>query len=325
MPKPRKELISLDATSYYHCTSRCVRRAFLCGFDKLTQTSYEHRRAWVEKRIELLASVFCIDVCAFAVMHNHHHVVLHINKAESLSITNEQVCQRWHQVYKGNLLSQKLLRNEKLSEAESQALNEMVEKWRLRLCDISWFMRALNEPIARMANTEDKCTGKFWEARFKSQALLDEKALIACMIYVDLNPVRAKIAKTPETSEHTSIKKRINAIEKDQQQPLNLAEFVGDPREPMPPGLPFHLRDYIELVDLTGRAIREDKRGYIEQNCPPILERLDIDESDWLILTTKFESRFKSLVGSYQKLKRAADIFGFRRTPGRANCEALFS
>lgn len=99
MPKPRKELISLDATPYYHCTSRCVRRAFLCDFDRLTQTSYEHRRAWVEERIELLASVFCIDVCAYAVMSNHHHVVLHINKAESSTFTNEQVCQRWHQIY----------------------------------------------------------------------------------------------------------------------------------------------------------------------------------------------------------------------------------
>jgi hypothetical protein len=70
-------------------------------------------------------------------------------------------------------------------------------------------MKCLNQPIAKMANKEDNCTGHFWEARFKSQALLTEEALITCMAYVDLNPIRALMANTPETSEHTSIKERI--------------------------------------------------------------------------------------------------------------------
>ena len=323
MPKPRKELISLDATTYYHCTSRCVRRAFLCGFDPLTKNSYEHRRDWVEERILLLASVFCIDVCAYAVMSNHHHVVLHINKPKERALSDYDVCRRWHQIYKGNLISQKYLKNEKLTQAELLAISNKIAQWRLQLCDISWFMRALNEPIARMANAEDKCTGKFWESRFKSQALLDEKALLACMAYVDLNPVRAKMAETPEESPHTSIKKRVDAMQEKQQQPVCLAEFVGNPREPMPPGLPFHLQEYLELVDMTGRAIREDKRGYIEQSQPSILERLDIQTDDWLILTTQFESRFKSLVGCYRRLQRAAQLLGYSRSPGRSQCEAL--
>ena len=185
-------------------------------------------------------------------------------------------------------------------------------------------MWALNEPIARMANAEDQCTGRFWESRFKSQALLDEKALAACMAYVDLNPIRAKMAKTPESSDHTSIKRRIENQETNNPQPLKLSEFAGNPREPLPQGLPFHLHDYIQLVDITGRAIRDDKRGFIDNNLPPILERLNISSREWLVLTTQFESKFKSLVGCKEKLMLAAKALGLQRRPAYANCEAIF-
>ena len=222
MPRPRKQLISLDATPYYHCTSRCVRRAFLCGIDPFTQNNYEHRRAWVEERILFLGSIFCIDICAYAVMSNHYHVVLHINKTREAGLNDHQVCQRWHQLFKGTPLTQKFERGEVLSEADSFAVKEKVGQWRLALCDISWFMRTLNEPIARQANAEDKCSGKFWEARFKSQALLDEKALAACMAYVDLNPIRVKMAETPEVSDHTSIKKRIEYLKEIRNNPKSL-------------------------------------------------------------------------------------------------------
>ena len=248
VPRARKQQISLEATPYYHCTSRCVRRAFLCGLDSLTGKNYEHRRQWVEDRILFLGEVFCIDVCAYAVMSNHHHVVLHINMAEAQSLTDLEVCERWHKLYKGTLLTQEFLKGELLDEAQWLAVKEKLDHWRLELANISRWMWALNEPIARMANAEDQCTGRFWtgfcscktcisnihvgQRRFKSQALLDEKALAACMAYVDLNPIRAKMAKTPEESEHTSIKRRIENQETNNPQPLKLAEFVGNPREP---------------------------------------------------------------------------------------------
>ncbi|BDX08404.1 hypothetical protein MACH26_39250 [Planctobacterium marinum] len=165
MPKARRAQISLEDTPYYHCVSRCLRRAFLCGEDKHTGTSYEHRRQWVQDRIHLLSQVFAIDVCAYAVMSNHTHLVLHINKELSDSWDTEEVIRRWHQLHKGALLSQQYLNpQQRLQMVESQlmAVEETANIWRQRLTDISWFMRCLNEYIAREANKEDECTGRFY-------------------------------------------------------------------------------------------------------------------------------------------------------------------
>lgn len=324
MPRARKHQVSLEVTPYYHCVSRCVRRSFLCGFDRVTGKSFEHRRQWVEDRLLFLADIFAIDLCAYAVMSNHLHVVLYINKVQACRWSNKEVCERWHKLFKGTLLTQKYVRDEALTSIELEVVNAKIAQWRIQLCDISWFMRTLNEPIARQANAEDNCTGRFWEGRFKSQALCDEAALTSCMAYVDLNPIRAKMAKTPEESEHTSIKKRIETFTSAREQSKSLAQFVGNPREPMPQGLPFHLTDYIELVDWTGRVIRADKHGAIDNNTPTILDRLDIDVNQWVNLTTQFESRFKSVVGPVEKLRQAANKLGMRRTPNLANCKAAF-
>jgi hypothetical protein len=70
-------------------------------------------------------------------------------------------------------------------------------------------MRCLCEPIVRRANKDDNCSGRFGVSRFKSQKLLDEAAVLACSVYVDLNPIRAGLAKTPESSHHTPAHERI--------------------------------------------------------------------------------------------------------------------
>ena len=146
--------------------------------------------------------------------------------------------------------------------------------------------------------------------------MLDEAALAACMAYVDLNPVRAKIAPTPERSDFTSIQQRIKAA-LNGEQPKTLLPFVGNPKLNMPTGLPFELNDYLELVDLTGRCIREDKRGYIESDQPAILSRLNISAENWLTLTTQFRQCFHGAVGhtqaltefcQHQKLKKRANV-----------------
>ena len=331
MPKPRKTLVSLDATPYYHCVSRCVRRDFLCGEDKLTGQSFEHRRLWIDDRLLELADIFAIDIAAFSVMSNHYHVVLHINREKADLWTEREVVEQWHRLFKGSLLSQRFYQGELLSKAERDALSEQINEWRHRLISISWFMRCCNEPIAREANHEDDATGRFWEGRFKSQALLDEKALAACMVYVDLNPVRARMADTPEKSDHTSIKQRIEQAIKVQQpshfnqQPDSLCPFAGNPRANMTEGIPFNLVDYIELVDWSGRIIREDKKGHIPEHLPEILQRLNIDARHWVYLTGNFEKPFKNLIGSVHQIRRACEELGQCWVQGISQCEKLFS
>ncbi len=281
MPKARKYQIALEATPYYHCTSRCVRRAFLCGFDALSGKSYEHRRDWIEERIHRLAALYCIDVCAYAVMSNHLHVVLHINQQKEEELSLLEVSHRWHQLFKGTPLTQRFARGDLLSPAEYDAVVDKLETWRQQLYSISWFMRSLNEPIARQANAEDRCTGSFWESRFTCKAL----------------------------------KNRITSATRDNTQPTTLFPFVGNPREPMPTGLPFELNDYLSLVDWTGRILRHDKRGAIDNALPNILQRLHFTPDEWKTLSRKFESKVSLLVGHPESVKRHAEAFGYKRTP----------
>ena len=330
MPKPRKALVSLETTPYYHCTSRCVRRAFLCGEDKFTGNSYEHRRQWIEDRLLHLATIFSIDVAAYAVMSNHYHVVLHVDRNQALQWSSHEVIHRWHQLFKGKPLSQRFAKGESLHQAEMAVVDALVEEWRDRLSNISWFMAVINEGIARASNKEDGCTGRFWEGRFTSQALLDEKALATCAVYVDLNPIRAKMANTPETSDHTSVKRRIehanNATQPNHplQQTKDLLPFAGNPRQDMPKGLPFRLSDYLELLDWTGRMIRENKRGSIDSSLPPILNRLNMDTKQWLIMTTQFENTFNTLVGAPHHVQTACEQLGQRWAKGMRACQDAF-
>jgi REP element-mobilizing transposase RayT len=227
MTQPRKALISLADTPYYHIISRCVRRAFLCGVDHYSGQSFEHRRQWVVDRIRLLSSLFAIDVCAYAVMSNHYHLVLKVCPEQLDDLSEDDIMDRWCAMFKGPLLIQNYRSGEDLKPFERAGVSDIVNVWRKKLSSISWFMRCLNQPIAHQANREDKCTGKFWESRFTSQALKSDEALLSCMTYVDLNPVRAGIADTPEASNHTSLRERLQS-EFDVQQAIDDQMACGD-------------------------------------------------------------------------------------------------
>ena len=320
MPRPRKSLICLDETPYYHCISRCVRRAFLCGKDHYTGKSYEHRRNWVEGRLFNLAKVFAIDVCAYSIMSNHTHLVLHVDKSKAESWSTEEVLNRWHALHKGTLLTRQYMRpdiRDSLSDSQMQTILASVSIYRHRLYDISWFMRLLNEFIAREANKEDECTGHFWEGRFKSQALLDEAAIAACMAYVDLNPIRAGIANTTDTSDFTSIKKRIVAAKKHTQPTLLYPFMTNKPMghkkvitSELTQSLPFYLEDYINLVELTARQLNLNTIAHIIDDKEPIIKRAKLNKTDWYFMVinieTQFSTKISRAIASYKHIQAQA-------------------
>ncbi|MCP4047062.1 MAG: transposase [Gammaproteobacteria bacterium] len=309
MPQPRNRQVSLEDTPYYHCISRCVRRAFLCGKDSHTGFDFEHRRKWIVDRIKLLCSVYAIDLCAFAIMSTHYHVVLRIDAEQAKQWTDIEVARRWMQIFSGPVLMHQYMGNADMTDPELENVANLISTWRHRLADLSWFMRCLNEPIARLANSEDRCTGRFWEGRFKSQALLDARAVLACMAYVDLNPIRAAMAKTPEQSDYTSIQERILHPEDSCLRPF--AEHDDD-------GIPFGLKDYLHMVDWAGREIKRNKRGYIPVHTPPILTRLRMDASPVLDYLGKADQPTFSALGPVSRLRVFAQSLGQCFVKGQA-------
>jgi len=346
MTKPRDQQVFLNETPYYHCIARCVRRAFLCGEDSVTGQDYSHRKQWIVDKIKELSGIYAIDVCAYAVMSNHYHVVLHVDEKQAEAWSDKEVIKRWYHLFNGNMLINRFKKGETKTKAEHDLVDEIVAEWRKRLMDISWFMRCLNESIAREANKEDNCTGRFWEGRFKSQALLDETALLTCMMYVDLNPIRAGLSDTLEESEFTSIQERIAAYaesEKTKRQKQSSTKATNSKKaenvtesllslkggESLATnhkiGIPFSLLDYFELIDWTGRSIREDKRGAIPAHISPILQRLGVNEKDWVNQVTRFGRSYYRFVGPVEKLQQISASLGQWWMQGVGNAQRLYS
>lgn len=338
MTQARKQIVDLNATPFYGCTSRCVRRAFLYGEDRYSKKSFNHRKQWLVDRFKFLSSVFSIDVAAYAVMSNHYHLVLYINSKKAQQWTELEVVERWKQLYQGHSLVDRWLLQEQLCPAELKIVAELIETWRERLMDISWYMRCLNEYIACKANKEDHCKGRFWEGRFKSQALMDEPALLACMIYVDLNPIRAGINKDLEHSEYTSILERIQFYKQALAKKENKEEIIENPPQPsslLPfktgisdketgPSIPFPLYDYFQLCDWTGRAIRSDKKGAIAQEAPNLLSQLGLTEKSWLKTLHRFTHHYGNIIGHWQTLGELKQKFHQRWIKGTSAARSFY-
>ncbi|MGL4517838.1 MAG: transposase [Shewanella sp.] len=290
----RSRQISLQDTPYYHVVSRCVRRAFLCGEDAHSGQSYEHRRQWVVDKLGQLSHLFAISICAYAVMSNHYHLVLKVEPETAANWSEREVAERWSALFQWPLLVRRWYQGEFLIEPELVVVQQLIGVWRERLHSISWLVRLLNENLDRQANKEDSCKGHFWEGRFKSQALLTESALLACMAYVDLNPIRAALTDRPEQSDYTSIKQRLDNDPDTHILPPLLLPFA---RQGQPDGLPYAFADYLMLVDWTGRAIRADKRGHIPTSLAPILVRLGLDGDCWLQQVLLFRRQGVRVVG----------------------------
>lgn len=308
----RRDLIDPSTVGAYHCFTRCVRRAFLCGQDYLSGLDFGHRRDWIRDRLEALASVFAIDVCDHAVLDDHAHVILRNRPDVVPQWSDEEVAKRWLRLSRRGL--------ELLKEPKAQRIRKLVndadriKELRCRLSNISWFMLMLNEPIARTANGEDNVPGHFWGERFSSVRLENDEQLLICSLYVNLNPVRAGLALTPEDSQYTGACDRIRDRQEEAavragaqgcgvSEQLNLKELLtkkhsgwmapvwegGDGYAGVAAGrrasdkgyLPMRLDKYLELLDEVGRDFAPGKKGAIPGELPPILDRLDLSQERW--------------------------------------------
>jgi len=352
MTLARSEVVVDGEIGTYHVVSRCVRRAFLCGWDRLTRRNLDHRKEWIHKRLHVLADIFAVEVAGYSIMANHTHLIVRTRPDLAHSWDAETVAERWLTLFPKRRGEEQDKEAPVVKQTEVEALvanSEKLATCRERLGSLSWFMRCLNESIARRANREDNCTGRFWEGRFKCQRLLDDTAVLACMAYVDLNPIRANVAETPEESKHTSAharivsrqaRKRIRTLKAKGKAGLTTRQRASLKTEqkrsktdcwllPLsakaePPLLDMTLDQYLELLDWTGRQIRAGQRGHIPPHLSPILTRLQIDVTRWVETVLSFGSLFCRVAGKLDAILEAARQAGRKWLKGMQASRTAF-
>lgn len=342
MAIPRCKQVDVTVTRWYHCISRCVRGARL-----LADSSVANRKRWLETRLRELSEIFSISVAGFSMMDSHLHVVLRIDADSSQAWSDREVITRWFRLFPPRGTDRKPLSPSQALELAEKRLSatEWIAEVRSRLSSISWFMKCLKEPLARTANKEDNCAGPFFAGRFKSIAILDEEALLSTCVYVDLNPIAAGIAATPESSEYTSVKARVDhasssertkdlrAAKENRGESSNAASSLedtswlipvenhrqtGSTREGMIVG--FTLGNYLRLVDQSGRRLRDGKAS-ISKDLACILDRLGNSLkfiSSQLSVTQGVRRIGRVFASRDESMVRAAQIFGVKRLVNRA-------
>jgi REP element-mobilizing transposase RayT len=358
MTLPRSYYVKDGQEGVYHCISRCVRRAFLYGYDVSTDRDFSHRKVWIVDRLRFLATIFAIEVCAYAIMENHYHTILRTRPDIVALWSDWEVASRWLTLFplRGTIGGAAMPPTDQAIRALISC-PERIAQLRQRLCSLSWFMGRLNEFIARAANKEDMVKGRFWEGRFKCQALLDDAAITACMVYVDLNPIRAGLATTPERSDFTSIQERIrvwqnereaadsgsrraaqdnsagspctdelarkNAPDPDTYSTDWLCPISSDSRRRGI--LQLTTAEYFDLIDRSGRIMRSGTRGVIDSDLTPILQRIGANPDAWMDTISRFESRFRLAAGLLESLRDFGSRLGKRWLKGVAAARTAFT
>ncbi len=275
MTTARATLVDDQMPFAYHLISRCVRRSFLCGKDRATAKDYTHRKHWLIDRLRHLGRYFAVDIYAYSIMSNHFHMVVYYDPKACDRWSCEEVAERWCNVCPVRH------RNGDVNDSATANLKaallldpETLEQKRRTLGSLSDFMKLLKQPIAYRANQEDGCSGHFFEQRFYSGVLLDEDAMIQAMAYVDLNPVRAKLASHIEEIDHASVSERIKASRNTAQR---IDAALRDAIEPIVSGtgndagrpLSMSLTSYFTHLETAiraevGKPVRTKERAWIE-------------------------------------------------------------
>lgn len=310
MTRPRSHIAPPDIAGTYHCVQRCVRRAFLCGVDHYSGRSFEHRKDWIEARIHLVAECYAVAIHAYAVMSNHLHLVVRIDPSAASTWRDEEVAARWVQLFPPREDTEAAIEYKRMRVLTDPARLALIRR---RLGSLSWLMRCLVEPIARRANREDGCKGRFWEGRYKCQALCDECSVLAAMAYVDLNPIRAGIADDLEASAHTGVATRIAIA---QSNPAMLTRPLKPIAGNLAPALNLSTADYLQLLDWTGRTLAPDKRGRIAKDAPAIVSIIDRNPACWTTRVAAYGNDWARAAGSAQHLIALAERIGQRWLKG---------
>lgn len=207
MGYPRYMLVDPLIGAVYHCVSRCVRRA------SLIESSA--RCEWIVARLEFLAEVFAIDVCDFAVMRNHVHLLLRTQPELAMAWSDEEVARRWIALARGvDPHAAPGSSNGVPLDLLAAALDEpgLVPEWRSRLSDLGWFHKAWKEPAARIWNLQDGVTGHFWEGRYSSVGCAEETSVLMQATYILLNPVHCGLQSEIVDEPRSSVGRRLKAL-----------------------------------------------------------------------------------------------------------------
>jgi hypothetical protein len=358
MPVARKDVVIEGEVGTYLCVSRCVRRAFLCGYDQYAKKDYEHRKEWVRQRLRLLAGVFAVDVIGYAVMSNHTHCILRTRPDLADGWTDADVARRWLLVFPKRKDENGVACPPEEREILALCMDPArIAELRKRLASVSWFMRCLNEYLARRANKEDGCTGRFWEGRFNCKAVLDEAGLLAGMVYTDLNLIRAQVAQTPEECTFSSAHDRIVAGQatrrlaafaeahgmssipatEAQIRLVHEQERLAREADWLTPidircankgrmgALPMTEEEYLSLLDWTGRQLHSGKRGTIPAHLASILTRMDLAVSGWVEMVDRYGSLFWRVVGQLELMAQAARRAGRKWFKGKGSSRRMYA
>jgi hypothetical protein len=303
MTMPRSKIVDPEITPWYHCISQCARQAFLLDSPR------DRRRQWLEERLRELTTIFGIDVGSYAFLQNHLHVLVHLDTRRVKGWSRTEVLRRWARLYPPRDGRRKPLKNLKRWIREQLKDRQQVSRLRQRLGDLGWFMKSLKEPFSRLVNQQEGCRGTLWAGRYKSIAILDEAALLATCVYVDLNPFAAGMSRLPELAMFTSLYARIDYCRQrgrgaQLQASLAAAEQgsvasarvarglergqwlcpMDDPRDRGSDRVGilsgFSLGSYLLLVDGTSRVCRAGK-ARVRAEAASLLERLGIERQRW--------------------------------------------
>lgn len=328
----RAEIFSPNEVAVLHVIARVCRRCFLFGRDPITGKNFDHRKGWIENQIKIQAANFGIDMLAFSLMSNHFHQVLRSRPDIVATWDDSEVARRWLMICpkrkdeKGSAMKPS---DDELDKIRNNP-NEVV-KIRSRLSDVSWWMRILCQRIGMRANREDKEVGKFFQGRFKAVRLLDEEAILACSVYVDLNPIRAAIAESIDGSHYTSGKLRCESARtnagsgerpdaflspitiEDSLEKKSASSKEGNKRCSDKGFLRLSSLDYLQLLDLTARLNKAGSRGSTPTDLPPLLKRLGLDVETWSGLTKDFGRIFSQVAGKPASISNARSLVTHRR------------